>query len=244
MERNRDPVKRRRYDSSRRQQQARQTRDAILDAAADRFLRDGFAASTIAAIATDVAVSVDTIYKTFGGKTGLVRAIYERGLSGEGPVHAEIRSDALQTSEPDPREILRGIGRLVTDVAPRVVPILLLVSDAAVADPEMAKLEAELDDQRLQRMTHNARNLARAGHLRSELTIEYAGLIMWNFTSPRLYQLLVVRNGWSIERFGEFTAASLGTLLLAAPAKTASRPARPARRASREARPSNPDDPP
>src|SRR4051794_35936548 len=126
MERKHDSVKRRRYDSSRRQQQARQTQEAILDAAGVRFLRDGFTATTVAAIAGDVGVSVDTIYKTFASKAGLVRAVYERGLAGAGPVHAEVRSDALQTSEPDPHEIMRGIGRLVTEVAPRVVPILLL----------------------------------------------------------------------------------------------------------------------
>src|SRR5690242_4640754 len=116
MEEKRPPVKaQRRYDSRRRQEQARQTRQSIVDAAKTRFLRDGFAATTIAAIAADVGVSVDTIYKTFGGKPGLVRAIHDQGLAGEGPVHAEIRSDALQTTERDPRQIMRGIGRFVTE---------------------------------------------------------------------------------------------------------------------------------
>ena len=62
------------YDASRRQEQARRTRDRIVDAAERRFLRDGYAATTIAAIAADADVSADTIYKTFGGKPGLVRA--------------------------------------------------------------------------------------------------------------------------------------------------------------------------
>ena len=104
-------VKRRRsYDSSRRQAQAQATGDAILEAARRRFLEDGFAGTTIASIATDAGVSVDTIYKTFGGKPGLVRAIYERGLAGEGPVHAEARSDALQLTERDPLAITRASG--------------------------------------------------------------------------------------------------------------------------------------
>src|SRR4249919_1951541 len=127
MERNSGPVKKpRRYNSTRRQEQARLTREAILDAARRRFLDDGFTATTIAAIATDAGVSVDTVYKTFGGKPGLVRAIHEDGLAGSGPVHAEARSDALQTSHDDPREIMRGIGDLAAEVAPRAAPIMLL----------------------------------------------------------------------------------------------------------------------
>jgi AcrR family transcriptional regulator len=214
MERKHESVKGRTYDSSRRQEQARQTQDAILDAARTRFLRQGFTATTIAAIAGDVGVSVDTIYKTFSSKAGLVRVLYERGLAGEGPVHAELRSDELQTNELDPHEIMRGIGRLVTEVAPRVVPILLLVADAAAADPDMAKLQTELDDQRLERMTHNAHNLARAGHLRADLTVESAGLIMWTFTSPGLFEHLVIRKGWPIKRFAAFITASLTAALL------------------------------
>jgi hypothetical protein len=100
-----------------------------------------------------------------------------------------------------------------------VAPIMLLVSDAAAVDPQMAALEAELDDQRLERMTHNARNLASAGHLRSDITVDEAGLIMWTLTSPSLYEFLVIRRGWSPKRFGAFTTAALTATLLP-PAET------------------------
>lgn len=218
MEQKWTPVKRqRRYNSTRRQEQARQTRDAIVDAARERFLQDGFTATTISTIAGDAGVSVDTIYKTFGGKPGLVRAVHEQGLAGEGPVHAEVRSDALQTTERDPSQVMHGIGRLVAEVAPRGAPIMLLIGDAAAADPDMAALEAELDDQRLERMTHNARNLARAGHLRDDVSIEQAGIIMWNLTSPSLYKLLVIRRGWSIRKFADFVTTALTASLLPPP---------------------------
>ena len=215
MERNQPTVKRqRRYDSSRRQEKARQTRAAIVAAARERFLRDGFTATTIAAVADDAGVSVDTIYKTFGGKPGLVRGVYEQGLAGEGPVHAELRSDELQTTEPDSAKVMRGIGRLITEVAPRAAPIMLLVRDAAAVDPEMAALKGELEDQQLERMTHNARNLARAGHLRKDVSVEQAGIIMWSFIEPSLYELLVMRRGWSIKKFADFVTTALKAALL------------------------------
>ncbi len=215
MERKRGPVKGRRpYDSTRRREQARQTREAILDVARRRFLEDGFATTTIAAIAAEVEVSVDTIYKAFGGKPGLVQAICEMGLAGEGPVHAEARSDALQIAEPDPRAVMRGIGKLAAEVAPRVAPILLLVRDAAARDPDMATLKENLDNQRLERMKHNARNLARAGHLSDSITVQHAGEIMWVYSSPELYELLVIARGWRLERFGTFIADALTAVLL------------------------------
>src|SRR6476659_7286874 len=117
MERKLDAVKPRRpYDSPRRREQARQTRDAIIAVARRRFLADGFASTTIAAIAADVGVSADTIYKGFGGKPGVVRAICERALAGQGPVPAETRSDTLQTTEDDPHAIVRGWGALTAEV--------------------------------------------------------------------------------------------------------------------------------
>jgi AcrR family transcriptional regulator len=215
MDPNASPVKPKRpYDSVRRREQARQTHQAILDTAQRLFLTHGFAPTTIAAIAQGARVSVDTIYKTFGGKPGLVRAICQRALAGEQPVAAEARSDALHASEHDPREIIHGWGKLTTEIAPRVAPILLLVRTAAAADPEMAGLQSELNAQRLKRMTRNARNLANANHLRENLTIEVAGEIMWTYSSPELYELLVLTRGWPLERYGAFIADAMITHLL------------------------------
>jgi AcrR family transcriptional regulator len=215
MERKPPDVKPRRpYDATRRRQQARETREAILDVARSRFLTDGYAPTTIASIADDVGVSVDTIYKSFGGKPGLVRAICERALAGGGPVHAETRSDALQASEPDPRAIIRGFGSLSVEVAPRVAPILLLIRDAAAADPEMADLQREMNTQRLDRMTANASNLAAAGYLRDDVTVERAAEIMWTYSSPELFQLLVLIRAWPLERYGAFIADAMIAALL------------------------------
>jgi AcrR family transcriptional regulator len=208
-------VKRKRpYDALGRRAHARQTRAAILATARQLFLRDGFAPTTIAAIAAGADVSVDTVYKAFGGKPGLVRAICQQALAGEGPVPAETRSDAMQAAEPDPRAIIRGWGVFTTEVAPRVAPILLLVRAAAIADPEMAGLQAELNAQRLERMTHNARNLGSSGHLREGLTVERAGEILWTYSSPELYELLVLSRGWPLERYGAFIAEAMIAALL------------------------------
>ncbi|MGW5240981.1 TetR/AcrR family transcriptional regulator [Monashia sp. NPDC004114] len=211
----RDRVKTpRTYDSSRRREQARQSRARVVQAAERLFLANGYAATSISAVAEAADVSVDTIYKSFGGKPGLVRAIVGRAIEGEGPVPAEHRSDALQAQETDPRRIIAGWGRFVTELAPRASPLLLLVRAAAGSDPELQSLLDDIDAERLRRMTANARRLQRAGHLRSDVSVAAAADIMWTYSSAELYELLVMRRGMPLDRYGRFVADAMTAALL------------------------------
>lgn len=202
------------YNSTRRREQARRTADRIVAVSEELFLADGYAGTSVAAIAGAAEVSVDTIYKTFGGKPGLVRAIFQRAIAGEGPVPAEERSDRLQAEESDPRKIIAGWGRFVTELAPRASPMVLLVRSAAATDPELAELLIEIDDARLRRMTQNARRMHRAGHLRPGVTIAAAADIMWTYSSAELYELLVLRRGMPLQRYGRFVADAMTAALL------------------------------
>jgi AcrR family transcriptional regulator len=197
-------------------ERARQTRGQIVSVAESLFLTNGYAATTVAAIAAAARVSVETIYKGFGGKPGLVRAIVERGLAGEGPVPAEQRSDHIRGTEPGPRRILAAWGAFTTEISPRVAPILELARDAATSDPEIAALLDEISAARLERMTLNARGLLAAGHLRPGITVEQAADILWTYSSPELYGLLVIRRGWPAKRFGSFVGQALIAALLPA----------------------------
>jgi AcrR family transcriptional regulator len=205
---------RRRYDSRRRRQQADKTRQDVLKAARRLLLDQGYAGTTIGAIADAAGVSPETIYKSFGGKPGLVRAIWVQSLEGAGPVPAEERSDAIRASERDARSLIRAWGGFVTEVASRVAPVVLLIRAAAASDVRMAELVVEADEQRLRRMEANARTLFERGDLRSDLTLDEARDILWTYTAPELYELLVIRRGWSAERFGELAAEQMIAALL------------------------------
>ncbi len=204
----------RRYDSSGRRERARQTRGQIVDAAEGLFLTDGYAATTVAAIAAAAQVSVETIYKGFGGKPGLVRAIVEKGLAGEGPEPAEQRSDRIRDTEPDPRRILTAWGTFTTEIAPRAAPIITLARDAAASDPEVAAVLGQISAARHERMTLNVRRLFDAGHLRPGITIGEAADILWTYSSPELYDLLVRQRGWPAEQYGRFVGQALIAALL------------------------------
>jgi len=204
----------RRYDSAGRREAAQRRRAAVVAAASRLFVREGFAGATIARIAADAGVSQETVYKAFGNKIALVRAIRDHALAGEGPVHAERRSNRMQANEDDPRRIVRGWSVLAMEVAPRVAPVLLRVRDAAAGDPELARLQEEMDAARLTRMAHNARTLLKAGHLRQGVTLAAATDVLWTYSSPELYELLVTRRGWSVERYGRFIADAMIAALL------------------------------
>jgi AcrR family transcriptional regulator len=209
------PVKpTRRYSSPRRQEQARRTRDGVLDAALGLFVGRGYGSTTMDAVAAEAGVSVETVYKAFSTKAGLVRAIRDRALLGEGQVPAEERSDDARDRATDPAEIIEAWVALQLEVMPRVAPILLVVRSAAEADPTLLDLRQELNDARLSRMAEHARHLADRGDLRPGLSVREARDAMFALSSPELYDLLVLRQGWSPASYGTFVHRSLVAALL------------------------------
>ncbi|MBO0847690.1 MAG: helix-turn-helix transcriptional regulator [Nocardioides sp.] len=205
-------VKTRRYDSSRRRAAARARRQRILDVAGRLMERDGYDATTVSAIAEESGVSAETIYKAFGGKPGLVRGLFERALEGAGPIPAETRSDTLRDT--DPATLVSGWARLATEVAPRGAAVMVLVRAAASSDPAMGELYHEMDARRLRRMQDNARALAAIGGLRDGITVEEAGDVLFTVSSPEMYELLVTRRGWSIQRYSRYVRDTITHALL------------------------------
>lgn len=201
------------YDATGRQERARQQREVALDHARRLFLDQGYVATTVESIAHAAGVSAATVYKTYGGKAGLVRELCERALTGEGPVPAETRSDALRAAT-EARAVIGGWGTLAAEVSPRISPLLLLLRSAGETDGEAAALHVELDDTRLMRMADNAQYFVEGGHLRSGVTADEARDVLWLCTSPELYELLVLQRGWSATRFGAFVADVIAGALL------------------------------
>ena len=109
------PVKpRRRYDSSRRQEQAQHNRSTVLQAARQLFLEHGFAATTMPAIASTAGVSVQTVYKAFGNKPRLAKAVFDVAIAGDDePVPILQRASLGRVrDEHDPREEVPALRRV------------------------------------------------------------------------------------------------------------------------------------
>ena len=209
-------VKRRVYDASGRRAAAARQRQVVLDAAWARFKTTGFEATTVAGIADAAGVSTATIYKVFGGKPGLVRALVERALQGDPaqPVAAEPRSDARRAHAAGGRELIEAWGGLVAEVSPRVSPIVLLLRDVIAHDSAAAELFAEIEADRLRRMADNARSLDRLAALRAGVSWSNARDVMWTYTAPDLFDVLVRRRGWSVRRYSRFVTDAMIAALL------------------------------
>ena len=208
-----DVKSRRRYDASRRRAAMAQRRQRVLDTAAELFLADGYAATTVASVAERAGVSVETVYKSFGGKTGLVRALVEQGLEGTEPEPAEQRSDrAAAAASGDPRAIIHAWTTIGLDVVRRLAPLLLMARAAATADADLARLLEEVRERELVRMAHNAEALA--GHLREGVTLEQARDVLVAYLTPELFDTLVHGFGWSLAQWADFQARGIAAQLL------------------------------
>ncbi len=204
-------VKRRTYDASRRQQQARVARARILAAAREHFLADGYGATTVAEIAADAAVSVETIYKAFKNKPGLLKGVFDVAIAGDDEPRAIMEREFVRAieAEPDPSEKLQGYAHHLATAMPRTAPIQLLVRAVAAVDPDIAAVHDQLQRERLMGMTAFATHLADSGSLRVGVSRNDARDILWTYTAVELYELLVDGRRWSNARYRDFVADAL-----------------------------------
>ena len=203
------------YDSSRRREQARRTRASILDAARRTFLAKGYTATTIAAVAAAAEVSVDTIYKQFRGKAGLLKAVYDVAVVGDDePVpFAEREHVRRWSTDPDAARVIREYCALFALTSARVAPMVLLVHSAG-GDPDARQVWDGIRDERLAGMAQFAGSLHARGLLRPGLDAAAARDVLWTYTAPELFEMLVLTRGWSLERYGEFLADGMIAALL------------------------------
>lgn len=200
-----EPVKKMRtYDSSRRRAQARETQRAVLDAARELFVEQGYGRTTIADVARSAAVSVETVYAAFGNKATLLHRAWDVTIGGDDEeitYHERPEILALR-AEPDLARRFAMQAALFTQTARRIVPFLLAVQGAAATEPAAAEMLAEMGRQRLEGLSVMAREAAATGQLAvSEIDCRD---FIWATTDGVLWQRLVNERGWSDERFQEW----------------------------------------
>ncbi len=209
---------RRRYDSTRRQAQAAQTRQDILTAAHQVFLARGYAGATLAAIAQAAGVVVETIYRAFGSKAELFKAVVRAAVAG-GAARAAVPAEqrpAIQAviAETDPRRQFELYAATQPGIHARAGPLLRVLVGAAAADAELAQVWAQLEDERLAGMGRFAQLLADRGVLQPGLSVQDARDVLWTLNSMAIHDLLVLQRGWSPERYRDWLAATLARSLL------------------------------
>jgi AcrR family transcriptional regulator len=199
------PVKARRaYDGSNRRAQADASRRAVVLAAQELFLRDGYGRTTINAIAEAAGVSPETIYGSFGSKGELLRRVWDITVGGDDqPITFHERPEVRAIrDEPDLRARLRLHAALSARTAERIGPFQLMVQSAAGADPVAAEVLEEMGRQRLAGMGVMAAEAATTGQL--AVSEEECRDVLWSMTDGLLWHRLVRERGWTADRYAEW----------------------------------------
>jgi AcrR family transcriptional regulator len=168
------------------------------------------------AVAAAAGVAVQTVYKAFANKPGLAKAVFDSAIAGDDDTVPMLEREALSRvrDEPDPHTMFRLYGEFLATVAPRHVPVQLVIRDAAATDPDARAVWAELQAERLAGMTVFATTLHARGHLRDDITINDARDILWTYNAAELYQLLVIERHWTPDHYGQWVAAALTAALI------------------------------
>ena len=206
----------RKYDSSRRKAQARQTRLQIVEAARSLFIKKGYAGATIDAIAQEAGVAQETVYAIFGNKRSILASLLDISVGGDDqPIRILDRPKPQSVlHDADQRRQLEMFSQDIAEIMTRAAPVFEIMRSAAKTEPEIAGLMKNLFKERLHNMIIFVQSVAANGLLREGLDNAQAGEIAWALTSPELFQLLTGERGWSKEKYAQWLADALTRILL------------------------------
>lgn len=214
-----DDVKpRRAYRSTKRAEQVERTRHAILAAAGALFRERGYSGVSMPLIASEAGVGIETIYRAFGSKAGLFRAVVDAVVAGgaaraDTPVEARPAIRAL-IDEPDPRRKVERYAATQPGIHRRSGPLLRALVGGAATDPELRALWDTIEQGRRDGQAGFVGMLAGHGMLRADITAEEGTDRLWALTSLAVYDLLVGARGWTVERYRAWLTEALQDALL------------------------------
>ena len=211
-----NPEPKRRYHSPRRLEQAAATRHAVLTAARELFVDNGYTATTVTEIAQRAGVSVDTVYATVGRKPALLRELVETAISGtEQAVPADQRDYVARMRAADSaQDMITIYAHAITAIQQRLAPVFLALRDAAGTDPDCAALWTEIAERRAANMRRLAADLRTKGGLRSDLSDDRVADIIWSMNSSEYWVLLVRERSWTADQFADWLVDAWSRLLL------------------------------
>lgn len=206
----------RRYNSTRRAEQAAETRRRIVTAAAECFAERGYARTTLAQIAERAEVSVESVAAN-GPKRALILAAFEQSLAGDegqqGTVERDVAAPILALEDPD--EFLQAAAEFAVTSASRAIGIWRAFSSAADDDEELAAVYRALAGRRREDARALARILHSRGWLRTDATVEQHADTLALLTGLDPYQLYVREFGWTEDELRAWFVDTARRLLFA-----------------------------
>jgi AcrR family transcriptional regulator len=196
------------YHSPRREADAAATRAMIVAAAATLFIRDGYAATPMKAIAAEAGVSAQTV-QLHGPKHALLIAAF----AGDEGSHSLVERPAIVDimAEPDFDVALDRYVEFLTEANARSAALMRAMMAAADADPAVRAAYAELEDRRQRDMGLAAQWFASRGRI-EPAQIPMAADVLSLLTGPDTYLLYTQKRGWTDERYAVWITRQLTAL--------------------------------
>jgi AcrR family transcriptional regulator len=207
---------RRVYRSPRRTSQAQRTRERVLAAAAQEFVRAGFAATTVRSVATAAEVSVPTVERLFGSKTMLLKAAIDVAIAGDhDPVAVLDRAWAAEAdATAGATEFLAVVARVVRQAMARSAGLVLAAFQAAATDETLVDLAQQLAEQRAATLAWIVDGVRRRAPLRAGVTRRRAIDQLWLLMDPAVYDGAVRYRGWTPAAYERWFVEATSRLLL------------------------------
>jgi len=193
-----------------RQERAAVTRRRILQAARLLFFRDGYAATTLRAVAAEAGVAVQTVYAVFGSKAAILaelRALVVSLPEADDALRAAMRETTLEGRLAGFAHSIRRRWELAGD-------IVKVNEDAARADREIRAGVESAQRRRQEGIGAFADTLVR-DHM-VDLYASHAAAIMDALTMYDLYAQLVGVHGWSADAYERWLSGQLLSALRSA----------------------------
>lgn len=201
---------------TRRSERSAATRRRIVEAAVRLFVERGYRSTTIDSIASAADVSVETVYKRFGNKAGLLKAAREAAVNGAPEPDAFFTfpsipiDEAIRAASGDENR-LRTLAQLSSRRLERLAPFHRMLRNAGTGDPELAEFLAKDHTIRRESQRANIRFIAEHGRLR--IAAEEAAETYSALANPDVFLLLTDHFGWSAEDYEIWLADSITRLL-------------------------------
>jgi AcrR family transcriptional regulator len=206
----------RKYDSSRRQIQARETKLKVVEAAHTLFLEQGYAGATIESIAKTAGVAKETVYSIFRNKRNILAFLLDVSAGGDDqPVRIIDRPGPQAVMHnTDQHQQIKMFSNDISEIMNRAGSVFEVMQVAAKSEPEIGKRLQHLHEERLGNLTNFVHHVSANGPLRDNLDETIAGETVWALASPELFNLLTGRLGWSRQKYAEWLADALHRILL------------------------------
>ena len=207
---------RRGYVSATRTKQAEKTRKRVIEAATRLFVQQGYATTTMRAIADEAGVSVPTVELLFGTKAQLLHVVIDVAVAGDDePVPVLRRAWAADAqSARDLAGFLSVVAKVLSAAQARSAGVVLAAYEAAASDPDIQLLIMDRESQRERTATWIVNGVVERAGLRPGLDRARATDTLWMLMDPVIFHRLTRHRDWSSDRYAFWFADSVTRLLV------------------------------